>query len=724
MGQAQRTIELSIRGMDCAECALHIEERLNKIEGVGSAHVLLAAEKGIVSFDAGRVEPAALVRAVNELGYRAATETGQDGQGRAATLANTARFALLATVALLALVGLLAERVGLVQGALERIPVPLVLLAILFGGYPIFKSAILGLRARQINADLLMTVAIAGAAALGEFVSAALIVFFMSIAHWLESFTTEKSRAAIRQLIELAPKTARVIVDGVEIETPVDRLQPGDTIVVRPGERVPADGAVSKGASAVDQSPITGESVAIAKHPGDTVFAGSVNQRGVLQITATRVGADSTLGRIIRLVEEAEAAKAPVQRFADRYSALYLPVVIGVALLTFAITRNPVNALAVLVVACPCAIALATPLAVVAGVGRAAGKGILIKGGLYLEALAKVDVLVMDKTGTLTFGRPRVTDVLLADSSSTARAVGPVDKDPERVILRLAASADKYSEHPLASAILEHAAQQGISIEPPASFEVVAGHGVVAQLDGRLVVFGNRRLMQEHGIALGEQDSRRAHDLEEQGKTVMFVAASLLKDAPEAGAAQGQLVGLIAVADVVRQSAPEAIRRLRELGIRRMVLLTGDNARVASALAQQLGVEFCAEMLPEDKIEYVRDLQRQGHRVAMIGDGINDAPALAQADVGIAMGAAGTDIAMEAAPIALMTDDWAQVPAAVHLARRTFRTIQQNIAFGLLFNVAGLALASVGILTPVMAAAAQSLPDVVVFANSSRLLRS
>lgn len=696
----QTTIELKIKGMDCAECAMHIEERLHKIEGVQAAHVFLTAEKGVIAFDPARTGREQFVRAIDELGYKVESPAAPPSpHHRWVEFADTTRFAFVAAVAVLALASLLIERLGLINGIVENIPAPVFIAAILLGGFPIFKSAFLGLRAKQINADLLMSVAIAGATVLGEFMSAALIVFFMSIAHFLEQFTTEKSRAAIREMIVLAPKTARINRNGTEIEIPIDQLHAHDIVIVRPGERLPADGIVIEGASTVDQSPITGESMPVEKHAGDQVFAGSVNQRGALQISVTRIGSESLLGKIVRLVEEAEAAKAPVQRFADRYSALYLPIVIGVSLVTYLVTRNPTHAIAVLVVACPCAIALATPLAIVASVGRAARQGILIKGGLYLEALAKVDTLVMDKTGTLTLGRPQVTDVEISDLRFQVSD-----------LVRLAASAEKFSEHPLASAILDEAQARRIEISSPAKFEALGGQGVVARINGNEITVGNRSLMEARGITIDPQVVARAIELEKDGKTVMLVSAN------------HHVAGLIAVADVVRAQVPNALKRIRALGIKRLILLTGDNTRVASVLAQQLGVEYRAEMLPQDKIDFVRDLQKCGHRVAMIGDGINDAPALAQADVGIAMGVAGTDVAMEAARIALMTDDWEQIPAAIALARRAFRTIQQNIAFGLLFNVTGLALASLGILTPAMAAAAQSLPDVAVFVNSSRLL--
>jgi Cd2+/Zn2+-exporting ATPase/Cu+-exporting ATPase len=684
--------------MDCADCAAKIEDHLRRLPGVARVAVYFAAGKAAVHYHPAVCQPDQVLKAIAALGYHATPATGVAGERhQPSRLADLIRFAFMGVIALLALSELLLERLGVGSLALERVPAPLAAGAVLIGGYPIFRRAFLGLRARQINADLLMTVAILAALAIQEFIAAALVVFFMLVAHSLEQFTTGRARRAIRAVMELAPEIARVRREGQEIEVPVEELQVGDIVLVRPGERIPADGAVVEGRSVVNQSAITGESLPVEKGVGDPVFAGTLNERGALQLSATRVGRDSTLGRIITLVEEAERARAPVQRFADRYSTYFLPAVLVAAALTFAITHRPVPAIAVLIVACPCAVALATPLAVVASVGAAARRGLLIKGGLHLEALAKVDVLVMDKTGTVTFGRPRVVRIVSAGD--------------EKALLRLAASLEQFSEHPLAGAIVGEARNRGLDLLAPNDFQALPGRGVEGLVDGRKVAVGNRRLMEERGCQLPSEIVRQLEEAEAAGETVFYVAED------------GAVAGLLSLADTIRDEVPRALEALRRLGLR-LILLTGDNKHVASALAGRLGItEYRASLLPEDKIAEIRRLQAEGHRVAMVGDGVNDAPALAQADVGIAMGVAGSDAALEAADIALMRDDWLQVPETIWLARRTFGTIKQNLAFGVLFNIFGVGLASVGILTPVLAAAAQSLPDVAVFLNSSKLLR-
>jgi Cu+-exporting ATPase len=442
----------------------------------------------------------------------------------------------------------------------------------------------------------------------------------------------------------------------------------------------------------------------VEKKSGDKVFAGTLNQLGRLAVETTCIGRDTTLGKIVRLVAEAEASKAPVQKFADRYSSYLLPVVLSVGLLTMLISGNVRSGIAVMVVACPCAVALATPLSVVASTGAAARRGILVKGGLYLEALARVDTVVVDKTGTLTLGKPSVTQI--SDFKSQI-------SNPRSEILGLAATLEQYSEHPLAGAVMAEARARGLTLDGAHDFEAIPGKGVVARVNGDSVCLGTRALLDDCGVQVNPADGRRAVELEAQGQTVLWLARN------------SEALGLIAVADVIRPEVPAAIAELKRLGIKRLILLTGDNERTANAVAAKLGIaEVRANLLPQDKIETVRALQAEGRKVAMIGDGINDAPALAQADVGIAMGAAGADVALEAAHVALMRDDWSQVPQAIRVGRRTFRTIQQNITFGVLYNIAGVTLAALGILPPVLAAAAQSLPDVAVFLNSSRLLKS
>jgi Cd2+/Zn2+-exporting ATPase/Cu+-exporting ATPase len=469
--------------------------------------------------------------------------------------------------------------------------------------------------------------------------------------------------------------------------------------VVRPGERIPVDGRVVEGHAAVDQASITGESIPVDKRVGDTVFAATIAQGGFLTIETTWHATDTTFAGIVRLVEEAEAHKAPVQRFADTFSTYYLPVVLTIAILTFVVTGQVLNAVAVLVVACSCAIALATPVVVLASVGNAAQRGLLIKGGLALEELARVDTLVVDKTGTLTRGQPQVTDIVTFGISEDA-------------LLRSVATLESRSEHPLARTMMEAVEQRGIAHGMAQQFVSFAGRGITGFVDGEEWAVGNRRLLHERNIGLEPMQEQAAHQLEQNGKTVFFVALN------------STVVGLVGLADVLRSDVKQALSELPPLGIRRVVLLTGDNERVAASVSQELGIAYRANLLPEDKIAVVRELQQAGAVVMMIGDGVNDAPALAQADVGIAMGVAGSDVALEAADVALMRDDWRMVPEALRIGRRGRRTIRQNIGFTALYNVVGLALAATGVLPPVWAAAAQSVPDVAIMLNSARLIRS
>jgi len=603
----------------------------------------------------------------------------------------------LFVVALLLLVSIVGERFGVLEGFVARVPWWLAVALVGLGGYPIFRGLYLNLRHRRITAHAIMTIGMVAALAAREYPTAIIIVFFMRAGEFLESFTIRKSRDAIKKLIAQAPRTARVKRDGAEREVAIEELQVNDRVLIRPGEKIPVDGQVLAGTSSVNQAPITGESLPVPKSPGDSVFAATVNGAGVLEVTTTKVGRDTTYGRIIRLVEEAEASKAPVQRFADKFSAYFVPLVLGAAALTYLTTGQVMNAVAVLVVACACAIAIATPMAVSAAVGSGARSGILIKGGAYLELLAKVDTLVVDKTGTLTFGRPEVVQVI------------PFGNRNEKEVLELAAALERYSEHPLAGAVVRAAGGNGAG--PVEDLRVVAGKGIGGNVNGSRVAVGSLRYMEEAGLTMPPEMLTCAESAETEGQTSIAVAID------------GQAVGLITAADTLRPEVDRVFDEVRRLGIKRIMMLTGDNERVARAIANRLGIEYKAELLPEDKIAIVRELRSEGARVAMVGDGINDAPALAAADVGIAMGAAGTDVAIEAADIALMTDDWKQIPAAIRLSRRTFGTIKQNLLFTAIYNAVGIGLAWAGVIPPVVAAAAQSFPDVAILLNSSRLLR-
>ena len=692
------TLELTVAELDCADEAQQIEGALGRLGGVTGVRTAVGARKAIVAFDPERVTPEAIREAVRGLGMTV-TEARAPVTSRRRSLPDLLGWVFVSVVALVVLVGIAGERLGLAEALVDRIPPWIALAAVLAGGYPIFRNVVRALRNRAVTSHALMTLGILGAIAIGQYAAGAVIVFFMRLADFLEGYTTERSRRAIKELLRLAPETARVERNGVEREIAAAEVVRGEVVLVKSGDRIPVDGAVLDGRASVNQAPITGESVPVEKQPGDQVFAATICERGALRVRTERVGRDTTFGQIIRLVEEAEASKAPVQRFADRFTGYYIPVVLAVAAVTYLASGNATAAVATVLVACSCAIAMATPITVLAAVGVAARRGIVVKGGRYLEALAKVDTIVMDKTGTLTIGRPEVTDVIALDGG------------PPTEVLRLAAALERRSEHPLAAGIVRAATKQGGPLDEPDGFEVYPGAGVAGTVGGRRVWCGTEKLMVGAGIILPAEVQGQITALAIAGKSVAVVASD------------GGLLGLIALADTLRPEVLPALEALRKLGIRRLLLLTGDRRQVAEAVAGRLGLDFRAEVLPEDKIRVIADLQRQGHVVAMVGDGINDAPALAQADVGIAMGAAGTDAAIEAAHVALMQDNWLVVPEAITIGRRAFRTIKQNLWFTAAYNVIGMLLAATGWLPPVAAAAAQSLPDVAVMLNSSRLLR-
>jgi Cd2+/Zn2+-exporting ATPase/Cu+-exporting ATPase len=695
----KETLELTVRELDCADEAQQIQATLSRLAGVEEVRTAVGARKAVVAYHSDRIQPDAIREAIRGLGMTIVDASGSDS-GRRRSLPELLGWGFVSVVALVALVGIAGERLGLAEALTDRIPWWLALAAVLAGGYPIFRTVALALRNRSVTSHALMTLGIVGAIAISQYAAAAVIVFFMRLADFIEGYTTDRSRQAIKELLELAPETARVERDEKEVEVPAGQVTPGEVVVVKPGERIPVDGTVLEGRASVDQAPITGESVPVEKQPGDSVFAATICERGALRVRTERVGRDTTFGQIVRLVEEAEASKAPVQRFADRFTTYYIPVVVVAAVLTYLIGGSATAAVATVLVACSCAIAMATPVTVLAAVGRAARHGIIVKGGRYLEALAKVDTVVMDKTGTLTIGRPEVTDAV------------PLDGGSEAELLALAASVERRSEHPLAAGILRAAEGRGLELSEPKEFEVYPGEGVLASVDGARALCGTERLMARGRVDVPGAVRARIQALAAEGKSVVLAAMD------------GRLHGLIALADTLRPEVPAALDALRALGIRRMLLLTGDRRQVAAAVAQQLGIDFEAEVLPQEKIRVVERLQRSGHVVAMVGDGINDAPALAQADVGIAMGAAGTDAAIEAAHVALMQDDWCVVPEAIQIGRRAFRTIKQNLWFTAAYNLVGMLLAATGWLPPIAAAAAQSLPDVIVMLNSSRLLRT
>lgn len=690
-----RSIEVSIKGMDCAECTQHVREAIAALPGVASVEVSLAAEKAVVCTEpAHAVELSAIRRAVEAAGYGISTPTADAAETSTPRAFSRSVLALLGVVfgAVLFIV-VVGEWLGVFRTLTRRVPWPIGAAIVFAAGYPVFRSVVAAALRRRVTSHTLMTVGALAALAVGEWATAVVVVFFMRVGDYVERFTAERARRAVRDLTALAPRTARVERDEVEREVRIGDVRAGETVVVRPGDQIPVDGEVVAGHATVDQAAITGESMATEVGPGARVFAATLARLGSLRIRATAIGRDTTFGRVITLVEQAESHRGDVQRLADRFSGYYLPVVAGIAGVTYLVRHDALAVAAVLVVACSCSFALATPIAMLASIGAGARRGLLIKGGKYLESLARADVLLIDKTGTLTLGRPEITDVV------------PLNGAAAEEVLALAASAERDSEHPLAEAIRTAARARGLAPEAPDQFEALPGLGVRARVHGHTIAVGSHRL----GAAAGPGVDTAA--LEAEGKTVLYVVRDDLA------------IGALAAADTVRPEVPAALEAVRTHGIRTIELLTGDNPRAAAALATRLQVPFRADLLPEDKIAIVRDYQARGRTVVMVGDGVNDAPALARADVGIAMGAAGTDIAIEAAHVALMRDDWTLVPELLRIARRTMRIVAFNIGFTAVYNLVGLGLAAVGLLPPILAAAAQSLPDLGILANSSRLLR-
>lgn len=690
--QNNSIIEIPVRGMDCAECATHVQRAIANLPGVHSVDVFLTSEKAIISADATQLSLSMIHKAVVEAGYNVAEEESSIATSSSAFSRSVMNlFGVVFGVVLLVVIA--GEWLGLFEAVTERIPPFLGYILVLVAAYPVLRNVARAAWKRQVTSHTLMTVGLFAALLVGEWVTAAIVVLFMHTGEYIERFTTERSRHAIKNLTAMAPQTARVERDGREIEIPISDVQVGEIVNVRPGEKIPVDGEVVSGQATIDQAAITGESMVVEAGIGSTVYAATFAKFGSLRVRTSHIGADSTFGRVIRLVEEAEAHRADVQRIADKFSAYYLPVVAFIALITLLVRQDPLATAAVLVIACSCSFALATPIAMLASIGVGAKSGLLIKGGKYIETLARADVLLIDKTGTLTLGKPEITDIVTLNGAS------------EHDVLMLAASSEKYSEHPLAEAVRREALLRGIVVLEPQSFEAIPGMGVRARVNDSMITVGTSRLLTTEGA------EQAADELQAQGKTILVVARD------------NEVIGVMGAADTLRPEIPTAFATLRRWGIKEICILTGDNERVAATLASDLGISYHANLLPEDKITIVKQYQQQGRTVVMVGDGINDAPALAQANVGIAMGAAGTDVAIEAAHIALMRDDWTLVPQVFSIARRTMRVVKTNIAFTAIYNLLGLSLASMGLIPPVLAAAAQSLPDIVILGNSFTLLR-
>ncbi|MGF9700225.1 heavy metal translocating P-type ATPase [Paenibacillus sp. MABNR03] len=749
-GTVTESVDLDITGMTCAACSARIEKGLSRLPGVSRANVNLALETGHVEYAAGALKPSDITAKIKQLGYGAELQQTQEETSSVRERELQRKkwkwmiSALLSIPLLWAMVGHFSFTSWIWVPELFMNPwFQLVLAApVQFViGWQFYVGAYKALRNGSANMDVLVALGTSAAffyslyltltsgfvtpttmdhGGMGASTTAttpsielyyetsAILITLILLGKWLEAVAKGRSSQAIKSLIELAPREARVIRDGQEVVVPAAYVAVGDLVLVRPGDSIPVDGIVEEGQSSVDESMLSGESLPVDKKPGDAVTGATLNKNGALRLRATRVGSDTALSQIIKVVEQAQGSKAPIQRIADVISGIFVPIVVGIAVLTFLIwylfaspgdfAGSLEKAIAVLVIACPCALGLATPTSVMAGSGRAAEYGILFKGGEHLESAQQIQTVVLDKTGTVTQGKPVLTDIITASDWAEAE------------LLKRVGAAEQSSEHPLAEAIVAGIRAKGHTLTQSEQFENVPGYGVRARVEGQEVLVGTRRLLADAHVEVPEATVQQMNDLEERGRTAMLVAVD------------GRWAGIVAVADTIKDTSQEAIQRLQAMGID-VIMITGDNERTARAVAEQAGIHnVLAEVLPEGKAAEVKKLQDRGLKVAMVGDGINDAPALATADIGMAIGT-GTDVAMEAADITLMRGDLNSIADAIEVSRRTMGNIKQNLFWALGYNVIGIPIAAVGFLAPWLAGAAMAFSSVSVVLNSLRLQR-
>ena len=746
--EKKKTVTIPIGGMTCAACANRIEKALGKVEGISKASVNFATEKATVEYDPQITRLSAIKQVIEKTGYKALSiekkaAVDEDKLRKEKEIRTLWRKFIVAAIfsaplLYLAMVPMISWLPFPIPSFLEPMQFPLIfaltqislVIPVIIAGYKFYTVGYKALIQRSPNMDSLIAIGTTAAViyslystwqiSIGKFhaveglyfETAGVIITLILLGKSLEAVSKGKTSEAIKKLMGLAPKTAIVIHDDKEVEVPIDEVEIGDVILVKPGEKIPVDGEVIDGHTAIDESMLTGESIPIDKKAGDKVYAASINTNGMIHFKATKVGGDTALAQIIKLVEDAQGSKAPIAQMADIVSGYFVPIVVVIAVLAFAgwliggqtLVFALTIFISILVIACPCALGLATPTAIMVGTGKGAEYGILIKGGEALETTHKINTIVFDKTGTITEGKPEVTDII---------AVSGMERDR---LLQIAASGEKGSEHPLGQAIVRGAEKKNLEFLKVEKFEAIPGHGIEVTIEGMNVLIGNRKLMDERDISLGELNIQ-SDRLANEGKTPMYVAVN------------NKISGIIAVADVVKESSAKAIKNLQSMGIE-VAMITGDNRKTAEAIAKQVGINrVLAEVLPQDKSNEVKKLQAEGKKVAMVGDGINDAPALVQADIGMAIGS-GTDVAMESADIVLMKSDLMDVPTAIHLSKSTIRNIKQNLFWAFGYNVAGIPIAA-GVLylfggpllNPIFAAAAMSLSSVSVLTNALRLKR-
>ncbi|MGM8215517.1 heavy metal translocating P-type ATPase [Bacillaceae bacterium W0354] len=732
-GVKEEKVELDIHGMTCAACSNRIEKVLSKMPGISQVNINLATESGTITYTPGLVSVDDVLEKVKKIGYEAFIKQEREEQESYQEKEihhKRNRFILSAILSfplLLTMIGHLPFDIGFDAPSFITYPWTQFILAGIvqfFIGWPFYTGAYRALANKSANMDVLVALGTSAAffysvvqtllwqfGDLGHhpdlyFETSAVLITLIILGKYMEALAKGRTKTAITKLLKLQAKEATVIRNGVEERIPADQVQVGDHIIVKPGEKIPVDGYVIEGETSIDESMITGEPIPVDKSIEDTVIGSTVNKNGTITIVAEKVGKDTALAGIIKIVEEAQGSKAPIQRMADKISGIFVPIVVVIALVTFSIWFFFVDqgvwssaleaSIAVLVIACPCALGLATPTSIMVGSGRGAEGGILFKGGEYLEGTQSINTVVLDKTGTITEGKPRVTDVVnLREEEDFALVV----------------AAEKRSEHPLAEAVVAYATEHDMTVANPETFEAISGHGVYARVEGRDIYVGTRKLMREKGIDVKDAEAT-LRQFESDGKTAVIAAID------------GQVSFIIAIADVVKETSKTAIKELQDLGID-VYMMTGDNKLTALAVAKEVGIppeNVLAEVLPEHKAEQVKKLQDEGHKVAMVGDGINDAPALATADIGMAIGT-GTDVAIEAADITLVSGDLRNIPKSIRLSQKTMRNIRQNLFWALAYNSAGIPIAAFGLLAPWVAGAAMAFSSVSVVSNSLRLKR-
>jgi P-type Cu+ transporter len=731
-GVVTEKAEFNLTGMTCAACATRIEKGLNKLPGVIKANVNLALETGLVQYNPSEVSVGEMIKKVEQLGYGAALKEEKNKEAidhRALEIEKQKGKFIFSVILSFPLLWAMVSHFEFTSFIYlpEMFMNPWVQLALatpvqFVVGKQFYVGAYKALRNKSANMDVLVALGTSAAyfyslylsiISIGSnegmvemyFETSAVLITLIVLGKLFEAKAKGRSSEAIKKLMGLQAKTAIVVRDDKEIEIPIEEVVAGDIVFVKPGDKIPVDGEIIEGRSALDESMLTGESVPVDKTVGDTVIGATINKNGFLKIKATKVGKETALAQIIKVVEEAQGSKAPIQRLADQISGIFVPIVVGIAVLTFIIWFVWVSPgefavaleklIAVLVIACPCALGLATPTSIMAGSGRSAEFGILFKGGEHLETTHRIDTVILDKTGTVTNGTPELTDIIVEPSFS------------EEEVLRLVGSAEKNSEHPLAQAIVEGITHKGIQLTDSDDFNAIPGFGIKSVVAGKTLLIGTRKLLKENDITINDPDNQMG-GLEKAGKTAMLVAID------------GIYAGIIAVADTIKETSEDAISRLKEMGLK-VIMITGDNQQTAQYIAKQVGIDHViAEVLPEGKADEVKKLQQQGNKVAMVGDGINDAPALAVADIGMAIGT-GTDVAMEAADVTLIRGDLNSIADAIYMSNKTIRNIKQNLFWAFAYNALGVPVAALGFLAPWLAGAAMAFSSVSVVLNALRL---